>query len=708
MNKINNHLLLAFGVGSVFLLYGLSRNSSNKLSTIKPLNEIAEGSESFDINPKDSILSVIEGEGFIRGTGDKDKNNSISSKEADDLIKTINDFLQDNHTNTEETGKNLQRALDFILIRQSLNNSSGEIVTPTQLREKELSYSDFLKVALQEEKPLVKKVILTNNSDSIQAVFLDGSVNEVRIPSDVKAIKELADTLASKSIQVEIKAAQRNHITELLFMFSPMILILLLFILMARGQKGLFSQLSSFKRNIASGKSEVTFNDVAGMDENKAELEEIVEFLKNPKKYQVLGARVPKGVLLVGPPGTGKTLLAKAVAGEAGVRFFTLSGSDFVEMFVGVGASRVRNLFGDAKKSAPCVIFIDEIDAVGRTRGAGLGGGHDEREQTLNQLLVEMDGFSTGSGIVVLAATNRPDILDTALLRAGRFDRQIVIDRPDINGREAILKVHARNKPLNSNVNLRILAQRTPGFTGADLANILNEAALLAGRKGKNAVSMEDLEEAIDKAIAGVEKKSRVITPENKELTAYHEIGHALVAFYEKNSDPLHKVTIIPRGMALGLTMTRPEEDHLNFTKSQLLARIKLLLGGRVAEEIVFHEISTGAENDLQRATELVRDMVTRFGMSEKLGSLTYGKSNEQVFLGRDFGNTKNYSEETAREIDLEMRRIIDGLCKEVRELLTNKRKEMDTLALVLLEKETLERNEFEEIIKSVTSKVAV
>lgn len=707
MNKINNRLLLALGVGSVFLLYGLSRNS-NKLSAIKPLNEIAKESESFDINPRDSILSVIEGEEFIRGTGDKDKNSSISSKEADDLIKTINSFLQDNHTNTEETGKNLQRALDFILIRQSINSSSGEMVAPKQLREKELSYSDFLKVALQEEKPLVKKVILTNNSDSIQAVFLDGSVNKVRIPSDVTALKELADTLANKSIQVEVKAAQNNTIGSLLLLFSPMILILLLFILMARGQKGLFSQLSSFKRNIASGKSEVTFNDVAGMDENKAELEEIVEFLKNPEKYQALGARVPKGVLLVGPPGTGKTLLAKAVAGEAGVPFFNLSGSDFVEMFVGLGASRTRNLFSDAKKSAPCVVFIDEIDAVGRSRGAGLGGGHDEREQTLNQLLVEMDGFSTGSGIVVLAATNRPDILDTALLRAGRFDRQIVIDRPDINGREAILKVHARNKPLNSNVNLRILAQRTPGFTGADLANILNEAALLAGRKGKNAVSMEDLEEAIDKAIAGVEKKSRVITPENKELTAYHEIGHALVAFYEKNSDPLHKVTIIPRGMALGLTMTRPEEDHLNFTKSQLLARIKLLLGGRVAEEIVFHEISTGAENDLQRATELVRDMVTRFGMSEKLGPLTYGKSNEQVFLGRDFGNTKNYSEETAREIDLEMRRVIDGLCKEVRELLTNKRKEMDVLVEVLLEKETLERDEFAEIVSRVTTKESI
>ena len=406
--------------------------------------------------------------------------------------------------------------------------------------------------------------------------------------------------------------------------------------------------------------------------------------------------------MLIGAPGTGKTLLAKAVAGEAGVPFFSISGSDFVEMFVGVGASRVRDLFEQAKKNAPCIVFVDEIDAVGRQRGAGLGGGHDEREQTLNQLLVEMDGFESTTGIIVLAATNRPDILDSALLRPGRFDRQIIIDRPDIAGREAILKVHAKGKPFASSVDLRVLARRTPGFTGADLSNMLNEGALLAARYNKHEISMDDLEQAIDKVMAGPERKSRIITPKDKEVTAYHEVGHALVSFFEKDSDPLHKVTIIPRGMALGITMTLPEEDHLNLSRSQLLARIKVLLGGRVAEEIVFHDITTGAQNDLQKATELLRKMVTQFGMSEKLGPMTFGQTNEHVFLGRDFGHVRDYSEEVATKIDSEMKSIISKLYEECKAFLIQKSKHMDAIVQILLDKETLEKDEFKEIVEKV------
>jgi cell division protease FtsH len=481
--------------------------------------------------------------------------------------------------------------------------------------------------------------------------------------------------------------------------------LVILFLLLMRNKGpdflGKLTSSGAVKAN-PNNNAKITFSDVAGVEEAKQELVEIVDFLKNPKKYLDLGGRIPKGVLLVGPPGTGKTLLAKAVAGEAGVPFFSLSGSNFVEMFVGIGAARVRDLFNQAHKNAPCIVFIDEVDAVGRQRGAGLGGGHDEKEQTLNQLLVAMDGFEPRTGIIVLAATNRPDVLDPALLRAGRFDRQVVVSRPDVRGREEILKVHARGKKLDSDVNLQILAQMTSGFTGADLENLLNEGALLTARENKTQIGMKELEKAIDRIIAGPEKPNMVMSLENKKTTAYHEIGHALVTFFEKDADPLHKLTIIPRGMALGVTMMRPKEDHLNYTKNQLLAKIKVLLGGRVAEEIIFGDITTGAENDLERATALLRNMILRFGMSEKLGPLTYGQKNEQVFLGRDFGHTKDYSDETATKIDIEMLEMITNLKEEVKQLLLSKRTHMDAIAEILLERETLDALEFEEIINQV------
>lgn len=587
------------------------------------------------------------------------------------------------------------------------------VITLMAKKEKnnDLNYSEFLRIALPEEgsSPL-KKVILTNDTDTLVAIFPDNSEKVVRVPnSDGKALKELADNLAKKLVEVEVRAPSGSSfwLSFVTSIFVP-VLFLVMLIFMIKSAQGGGSQAMSFGKSRAKlqqdSKVKITFADVAGIDESKQELQEIVDFLKNSEKYLAIGARIPKGVLLVGAPGTGKTLLAKAVAGEAGVPFFSISGSDFVEMFVGVGASRVRDLFEQAKKNSPCIVFVDEIDAVGRQRGAGLGGGHDEREQTLNQLLVEMDGFEATSGIIVIAATNRPDILDSALLRPGRFDRQIVIDRPDIAGREAILKVHAKGKPFSPDVDLKVLARRTPGFTGADLSNMLNEGALLAARKNKREIFMEDLEQAIDKVLAGPEKRSRIITPKDKEVTAYHEVGHALVAFYEKNSDPLHKVTIIPRGMALGLTMTLPEEDHLNLSRSQLLARIKVLLGGRIAEEIIFGDITTGAQNDLQKATELLRKMMTQFGMSDKLGPMTFGQTNEHIFLGRDFGHVRDYSEEVATNIDAEMKRIITTLYDECKNFLTEKRKHMEAITQVLLDKETIEKDEFKEIVDKVDS----
>lgn len=444
----------------------------------------------------------------------------------------------------------------------------------------------------------------------------------------------------------------------------------------------------------------ITFKDVAGAEEAKEEMQEVVEFLKSPQKFIQIGARIPKGVLLFGAPGTGKTLMAKAVAGEAGVPFFSISGSDFVEMFVGVGAARVRDLFEQAKKSSPCIVFIDEIDAVGRHRGAGLGGGHDEREQTLNQLLVEMDGFSTNEGIIVMASTNRPDILDPALLRPGRFDRHILIDRPDVKGRQAILEVHVREKPLADDINLEILAKRTPGFTGADLANMVNEAALLAARRGKNQINMQEMEEAIERVIAGPEKKSRVISEKEKRLVAYHEAGHAIVGFFLPHTDKVHKISIIPRGRAGGYTLLLPEEDRNFITRTQMLNEVTLLLGGRVAEALVLNDISTGAQNDLERASSIVRKMITEYGMSEELGPLTFGHRSEEVFLGRDISRDRNYSDAIAYAIDKEASLYMDGSYKKAEEILQEHMDKLHEVAGLLMEKETIEAEEFDSIMR--------
>ena len=528
---------------------------------------------------------------------------------------------------------------------------------------------------------------------------------KVLTPNDASLIKKLEEAHVDISVS---KPSESSKLINLIGSLALPIFVIIFLILMAKGLSAGGSQAMSFGKSRAKmlldSKVKVLFSDVAGIDEEKKELEEIVDFLKNGEKYIKLGAKIPKGVLLVGPPGTGKTLMAKAVAGEAGVPFFSISGSDFVEMFVGVGASRVRDLFEQAKKHQPCIIFIDEIDAVGRQRGAGLGGGHDEREQTLNQLLVEMDGFDETMNIIVIAATNRPDILDNALLRPGRFDRQIVINRPDILGREQILKVHAKNKPLAEEVDLKVLAKRTPGFTGADLQNLLNEAALLAARYNKTRIYMDDLEEAIDKVMAGPEKKSRIISDEEKENTAYHEVGHALLAKLLKNCDPLHKVSIIPRGMALGVTMVLPEKDHLTMKKVQLLDKIAMTLGGRVAEEIIYGKefITTGASNDLEKVSQMARAMVTKYGMSEKLGNLAYGKSEDHVFMGRDFGHQRDYSEEVAAEIDNEVQRIVNEQYELAKTLLEDNRDMLDTISHKLLEMETLDEKEFVDLMEQV------
>jgi cell division protease FtsH len=483
----------------------------------------------------------------------------------------------------------------------------------------------------------------------------------------------------------------------------PFIIIFILFFFLLNQAQGGGSRVMNFGKSRAKlyneDKKKVRFKDVAGADEEKQELVEVVEFLKDPRKFSELGARIPKGVLLVGPPGTGKTLLARAVAGEAGVPFFSISGSDFVEMFVGVGASRVRDLFETAKKNAPCIIFIDEIDAVGRQRGAGLGGGHDEREQTLNQLLVEMDGFGANEGIIIIAATNRPDILDPALLRPGRFDRQITVDRPDVKGREAVLKVHARNKPLDESVNLKSIAMRTPGFSGADLENLLNEAALVAARQNKKKIDMSDIDEATDRVIAGPAKKSRVISEKERRIVAFHESGHTVIGLMLDEAEMVHKVTIVPRGQAGGYAVMLPKEDRYFMTKPELLDKITGLLGGRVAEEIVFGEVSTGAHNDFQRATSIARRMVTEFGMSEKLGPLQFGQSQGQVFLGRDIHSEQNYSDAIAYEIDLEIQRIIKECYEKARKILTENRDKLDLIANTLLEVETLDAEQIKYLV---------
>lgn len=528
---------------------------------------------------------------------------------------------------------------------------------------------------------------------------------KVLTPNDPGLMKKLEDSNVEINVKKPSESAQWMGILGSLIL--PLLFIIFL-VVMAKGLQAGGSQAMSFGKSKAKlmldNKVKITFKDVAGIDEEKQELEEIVDFLKNGDKYIKLGAKIPKGVLLVGVPGTGKTLMAKAVAGEAGVPFFSISGSDFVEMFVGVGASRVRDLFDQAKKHQPCIIFIDEIDAVGRQRGAGLGGGHDEREQTLNQLLVELDGFDENTSIIVIAATNRPDILDNALLRPGRFDRQIVINRPDILGREQILSVHAKNKPLAEQVDLKTLAKRTPGFTGADLQNLLNEAALLAARHNKVKIEMDDLEEAIDKVMAGPEKKSRIISDEEKENTAYHEVGHALLSKLLKNCDPLHKVSIIPRGMALGITMTLPEKDHLTLRKDQLLDRITMTLGGRVAEELTFgpESITTGASNDLEKVTALARKMVTAYGMSEKMGNMAYGKSEEHIFMGRDFGHSRDFSEEIAADIDKEVKKIVDECYANAKKLLDENKDMLEYISKKLLEEETIDEKEFTVLMEKI------
>jgi len=491
--------------------------------------------------------------------------------------------------------------------------------------------------------------------------------------------------------------------TSLLTTLFPIVILIafLLFIMnQSQGGGSKVMQFGRSKARLMSGEEvDVTFKDVAGADEAKEEMEEVVEFLKNPQKFIKIRARIPKGVLLYGAPGTGKTLMARAVAGEAGVPFFSISGSDFVEMFVGVGAARVRDLFEQAKKNAPCIVFIDEIDAVGRQRGAGLGGGHDEREQTLNQLLVEMDGFRTNEGIIVMASTNRPDILDPALLRPGRFDRHILIDKPDVKGREAILGVHIKDKPIDEDVNLEILAKRTPGFTGADLANMVNEAALLAARKDKSKVNMEELEESIERVIAGPEKKSRVISEKEKRLVAYHEAGHALVGYFLPYTDKLHKISIIPRGRAGGYTLLLPEEDRNYITKAYLLDEVTTLLGGRVAEALILNDISTGAQNDLERASSIVRKMITEYGMSEELGPLTFGHKNEEVFLGRDISRDRDYSDAIAYAIDKEASMYMENSYKRAEEILTNHMEKLHQVAARLMEQETIEADEFEMIM---------
>ena len=582
----------------------------------------------------------------------------------------------------------------------------------TNPASKEISYSELLTKITAGD---ITKVEISSDGVGVKAYYKgyeDGltseNVKESAIPSLTSFMDQISENIIGGQVEV-VQKAEPMALT-LLTLFSPFIIILvfvLFFFFMMNSNQGSGKSSMSFGKSKArmingtDAKSQVTFKDVAGIDEEKEELAEIVDFLKSPKKYTEMGARIPKGVLLVGHPGTGKTLLAKAVAGEAGVPFFFISGSDFVEMFVGVGASRVRDLFDQAKKNAPCIVFIDEIDAVGRQRGAGLGGGHDEREQTLNQLLVEMDGFTANEGVIVLAATNRPDILDKALLRAGRFDRQIVVSPPDVKAREQILQVHARKKKIADNVDFSTIAQNTAGFVGADLENILNESALLAARKNKMEIGMEEIEEAMVKVTMGPEKKSRVISDKEKKLVAFHEGGHAVASFFLPTQDAVHEISIIPRGMAGGYTMYRPSEDKSFMSKSEMEEQLISLLGGRVAEQLVLGDISTGASNDIERATGIARSMVTKYGMSEKLGAIMYGSGQEEVFLGRDIAQHKNFSEETSSIIDQEVKRIIDEAYRKTEEILNKNMDKLHKVAGVLMEKEKITGDEFDSIMKS-------
>jgi cell division protease FtsH len=583
--------------------------------------------------------------------------------------------------------------------------------------EDRLAAGEIATVTIKDKDHMV--VGTTQEGDEYEVSFpadytadLVNEINDYRAMANSDNAETAAKYQAYKNLEVKVDTQGGFDFLGVILNLLPFLLIVVLFFFLFQQMQGGGSKVMSFgkskARMMTKDQPRVTFKDVAGIDEAVEELQEIKEFLASPAKFQALGAKIPKGVLLYGPPGAGKTLLAKAVAGEAGVPFFSISGSDFVEMFVGVGASRVRDLFEQAKASAPAIIFMDEIDAVGRHRGAGLGGGHDEREQTLNQLLVEMDGFDMKTGVILIAATNRPDILDPALLRPGRFDRQIVVDRPDLQGRIGILKVHTRDKPLADDIDLEVLARRTPGFTGADLANLVNEAALLSARHAKKKLDMDEMEEAIDRVIAGPERRTRLISDKEKQIIAYHETGHALVAHQLPNADPVHKISIIPRGQALGYTLTLPLEDKYLVTKSELVDELAMLLGGRVAEEMVFGDITTGDQNDIEKATKLARKMVCEFGMSEKLGPLTLGQKQGEVFLGRDLYTHQDYSDQVAYEIDQEVRRLVDESYSRADAILKDKRERLDLIAKTLIERETLEKEELISLLegKEITGTV--
>lgn len=576
-----------------------------------------------------------------------------------------------------------------------------QLVHTPRVGYKEIPYSEFLaNLDSGEIKDLEFK------GEEINGQYVESTEDAVKSFKTVgPANDQLIKTLEEKGITFKFDSDKEGSLTSILLNWAPLLLLVVIMVFFMRQLQAGGSKAMSFGKNkarmLSENQNKTTFKDVAGIDEAKEEVQEIVDFLKNPKKFTKLGGRIPKGILLVGSPGTGKTLLARAIAGEAGVPFFIISGSDFVEMFVGVGASRVRDLFVQAKRHCPCIIFVDELDAVGRHRGAGLGGGHDEREQTLNQLLVEMDGFESNEGIILMAATNRPDVLDPALLRPGRFDRQVVVPRPDVRGREEILKVHSRNTPLEDDVKLSVIARSTPGFSGADLENLVNESALHAARFGKTKITMEDFEFAKDKVIMGAERKSLIISDSEKKITAYHEAGHALVARLTPGTDPIHKVTIIPRGMALGVTQQLPVEDRYTLSRTNLNATIMVLLGGRAAEELVFGERTSGAGNDLERVTDIARRMVCEWGMSEKVGPITFGKGDEQIFLGKEIAKQKDYSEETAIDIDNEKKSIVTINYEKARTLLEDNIDLLHKVAEVLLDKEVIDGKELDELIKN-------
>ena len=596
--------------------------------------------------------------------------------------------------NSSSTAKTILFWMSIVLLGVML----WKLVTANsgQAREDTPSYSEFMaKVESGDVKELT--MYLSPNSYDLQGEYIRPANRKFQVTIAKENAPEVTKALRDKAVQIKVKEVRSGDWVLLLLNGLPLLLIVgFCLFLMRQMQAGGNKALSFGKsraRLLSAQQKKATFKDVAGTDEAKEELQEIIEFLKDPQKFQKLGGRIPKGVLLVGPPGTGKTLLARAIAGEANVPFFSISGSDFVEMFVGVGASRVRDLFEQGKKNAPCIIFIDEIDAVGRHRGAGLGGGHDEREQTLNALLVEMDGFESNEGVILIAATNRPDVLDPALLRPGRFDRRVVVARPDVKGREEILRVHTRKVPIADDVDLSIIARGTPGFSGADLANLVNEAALWAARQNRKFVMMVDFEMSKDKVLMGVERKSMILSDEEKKNTAYHEAGHALVAAMTPGADPVHKVTIIPRGMALGLTMQLPEDDKHTYTRGYLEGMLAVLMGGRSAEEIFLGHITTGAGNDIERATDIARNMVCEWGMSE-LGPLAYGKKDEAIFLGREIAQHRDYSEDTAIQIDKEVKRIVNGGYEKAKNLLVNNRETLESIAQALLEREVLDANE--------------